>query len=119
MPSDPRTLWKTPVGMSRNIEKHCGGEYYHFGLKNVLHQFLEKASEACLFNIQSTLLVKVNCDGIPLHKSSRKQLWPLLVQFCDEVKSISNVCVVGVFYGDCKASNVHEYLKNFMHTYRS
>lgn len=114
LPSDPRTLCKTPVGMSRNIEKICGGEYYHFGLKNVLHQFLEKASEACLSNIQSTLLVKVNCDGIPLHKSSSKQFWPLLVQFCDEVKSISNVCVVGVFYGDCKPSNVHEYLKNFI-----
>lgn len=33
LPVDPCTLCGTPVGLSHNIEKICGGEYNNFGLK--------------------------------------------------------------------------------------
>ena len=114
LPGDPCTLCRTPAGISCNIQKICGGEYYHFGLQNALHQFLQVASEAVISDVQSTLLVKISCDGIPLHKSSSKQFWPLLVQFLDEMKSPSDVYVICVFYGDCKPTNIHDYLKNLI-----
>lgn len=72
------------------------------------------ASEKEISNIPSTLQSKVNCDGIPLYKSSSKQFWPILIQFCDEVKVLSDVYIVGIFSGDYKPTNIHEYLKKFI-----
>lgn len=114
LPVDPRTLCRTPASISHDIDKICGGEYYHFGLKTALQEFLNLASEKEISNIPSTLQLKVNCDGIPLYKSSSKQFWPILIQFCDEVKVLSDVYIVGIFSGDYKPTNIHEYLKKFI-----
>ena len=40
LPSDPWTICKTPSGLTDQIKKICGGEYFHFGLKNSLKEFL-------------------------------------------------------------------------------
>lgn len=67
LPTDPRTLCKTPACISHEIDKICGGECYHFELKNAFQQFLNLASEELTSNLPSTFLLKINCDGIPLH----------------------------------------------------
>ena len=59
--------------------------------------------------------MKMNCDGIPLHKSSKDQFWPLLVQFCGEGHTDQNPPqTVGLFYGTSKPNSVTEYLYNFL-----
>lgn len=114
LPVDPRTLCKTPVGLSHHIEKLGGGDYYHFGLRYVIQQFLENSPGSVISSLQSEIQFNVNCDGIPLHKSSSKQFWPILIQFCSETKSLSDPYVVGIFYGNSKPNGIHGYLKKFI-----
>lgn len=114
LPVDPRTLCKTPVGLSHHIEKLGAGDYYHFGLKYVIQQFLENSLESVISSLQSDIQFNVNCDGIPLHKSSSKQFWPILIHFCNETKSLSDHFVVGIFYGNSKLNDIHGYLKKFI-----
>ena len=115
IPLDPRTLCKTPSHLSDKIKQICGGEYFHFGLQNALREFLELCSDKQRSNI-TTIFLKVNCDGIPLFKSSAKQFWPLLVQICTdcEMMTASDPFPVGVFLGESKPSNLNDYLKEFI-----
>lgn len=68
LPLDPRTLCKTPSHSSDKIRKISGGEYFHFGLLNAINEFLESLTDDQRNEITSILL-KVNCDGIPLSLS--------------------------------------------------
>lgn len=115
MPLDPRTLCKTPSHLSGKIRQICGGEYFHFGLQNSLTDFFESLSQEQRSKI-TTVFLKVNCDGIPLFKSSAKQFWPLLLQFCTdhEMTKASDPYPVGVFLGESKPSNLNDYLKEFI-----
>lgn len=38
LPSDPRTLCRTPSNISHQIRKISGGEYFHFGLTNCVNE---------------------------------------------------------------------------------
>lgn len=114
IPSDPRTLCKTPSGLSNKIRNICGGEYFHFGLKCVLKEFLESLSDTDRATIASIAL-NINCDGIPLFKSSGKQFWPILVQFCiNNNQTASEPVPVGIFLGNSKPNNVKDFLKEFI-----
>ena len=114
LPSDPRTICKTPSGLTDRIKKICGGEYFHFGLKNSLEEFLESIPDAERSKVRSVSL-KVNCDGIPLSKSSGKQFWPILVQFCNGNETIiSKPAPVAIFLGVSKPNSVQEYLQSFL-----
>lgn len=115
LPSDPRTLCRTPSHLSSQIKKKCGGEYYHFGLKNSIQEFLDSLSCVDRSKITSVFL-KINCDGIPLFKSSGKQFWPLLVQCCidREMRAASEPFPVGIFVGDAKPNNLGDYVKDFV-----
>lgn len=69
-PSDVRTLLGTPRSSPFKIIPP--GEYYHQGLVNELVRVLSK------YDIQNVDLT-LNIDGLPLSKSSGKQLWPILI----------------------------------------
>lgn len=115
LPVDPRTLCKTPSHLSSQIKHLGGGEYFHFGLKNALNEFLNSLSGLEVSKVKSIFL-KVNCDGLPLFKSSGKQFWPLLVQFCtdNEAVTASKPFPVSLFLGNSKPNNVAEYVKDFI-----
>ena len=94
-----------------------GGQYCHLGLGNALNTFLNNFSDASLETIQSdSIYLKINCDGLPIYKSSNSQFWPILVQFTS--KSIifdkSNPVIIGLFIGNCKPKCVREYLTDFI-----
>lgn len=42
---DPRTICRTPTGLSGQIKEICGGEYFHFGLINSFIEFLKSIPE--------------------------------------------------------------------------
>lgn len=113
LPSDPRTLCNTPSDLSDKIKQACGGEYFHFGLENALQEFIESLSDTQRARIASIFL-NVNCDGIPLFKSSAKQFWPILVQFCVNDMTTSEPFPVGIFLGNSKPNNVKDFLKKFL-----
>jgi len=105
MPKDPRTLISTPEAV--NSIKKCGGEYKYIGiqpgLKNILKSNPRYANEV------NTLKLTVNVDGMPLFKSTRGQLWPIMMK----VDHFSPF-IVAIFYGKAKPNNIDEYLDDFL-----
>lgn len=70
LPKNYRTLQETPTHIE--IVQAAGGQLWHNGLRN------------CITNVFSTLsrdltvYLKFNIDGLPLYKSSKVTLWPIL-----------------------------------------
>ena len=76
LPSDAHTLLKTPVNLTSLIKEKCGGQYYHFGLVKAIDNFVSRhitARESIQLLTHNGLSLRINCDGIPLHRSSRAQ----------------------------------------------
>jgi len=86
MPMDTRTLLQTP--RQTNIVKVCGGEYFHFGLHNIIKQMVLKDNDKCF-------KLLINIDGLPLAKSSQASLWPIL---CSNTVNMT-VYLVGAYFG--------------------
>ena len=66
LPKDSRTLLKTPRVVQ--VSERCGGQYAYLGLKKCL----EMADKCDVYELS------INADGMPLYKSSNKQVWPIL-----------------------------------------
>lgn len=92
LPSDPRTLLKTP----RNVETF-EANYWHYGLKKQLLDILSRMPASTL---PESISLRLHLDGIPLSKSSSVDCWPVLFDVF-EMKYLSPR-VVGVFCGRCK-----------------
>lgn len=82
------------------------GLYNHFGI----FKQLERVSQ--LLKHCDEILVDINIDGLPLFKSSKAQLWPILIK----VVNITTLSVfpVGVFLGRSKPNNIEEFLHEFI-----
>lgn len=104
LPSDPRTLLGTPS--SSIIKEISGGQYWHQGLENCLRNAFK--------NLDADLAVQlsINMDGIPIHKSSKSQLWPILcgIHNMPHIRPMA----VGIFLGNSKPADVSEYLTPFV-----
>lgn len=102
LPRDGRTQAHVPT------TKIKGGEYYHFVLvPGILSQIKCLSLPVNLTN----LAVQFNIDDLPLFKSSKLQLWSILVLLkCNYTKS---PFIVGVFCGISKP-NVFEYLQHIV-----
>lgn len=82
-----------------------GGKYWHNGL--------EKTLKICFKNVSQdlTILLNINIDGLPLHKSSKHQFWPIL---CN-IYNMSHIppIIIGIYYGKSKPLSLQEYLMPF------
>ena len=105
LPVDARTLLKTP--RSTVIRSVPPGEYYHFGLVNGILNTLRNYCN----RIKGKVLLQVNVDGIPLHKSTSSQFWGILGYV---VGSNSPPFVIGVYYGSQKPKSPNDFLKDFV-----
>ena len=105
LPKDVRTLVHTP----RNIptESKCSGEYMYDSIhKGILESF---SLHPGLMPV-NIIKLDMNIDGLPLCKSSKSQLWPILgsINSCDHVFSIAT------FHGVAKPDPVDEFLLDFI-----
>lgn len=105
LPCDARAVMKTP----RNIhimEMSENGRYWHQGFANCLQKALEKLDRPV------SISVNINIDGLPVHKSSTKNFWPILcnIQEFPEIPPMA----AGIFYGTSKPKNVNEFLNPFI-----
>lgn len=94
IPKDPRTLLQTP--RESNISQMgTNGFFWYSGLKENLNNVLKAH-----ITTDTSISLNINIDGLPLFKSSVKQVWPILVNIhvFETIKPIA----VAVFYGDCK-----------------
>lgn len=106
LPGDPRTLLETP----RNTTKLClpigGGKYWHHGIRACLEQWFQDLSADIVISIN------INIDGLPIHKSSKFQLWPILCNIHEfpELPALP----IGIFFGKSKPTDVNEFLTPFV-----
>lgn len=75
LPSTARTLLSTPRDIRSTTVS--GMEYVHFGLRRTLEGQLNQYPGEALKKI-NTLELSLNIDGLPLFKSSKISLWPVL-----------------------------------------
>jgi len=99
-PTDSRTLLETPVKTS--VRKVDPGFYCHLGIANGIRKvIIDSVLPRCL-NIQ------FNVDGLPIHKSSNRQLWPILG--C--IVGHTEVFDVGIYEGDSAPQDVNTFLQD-------
>lgn len=102
LPADPRTLAQNP--RSVNVTSLCGGQYFYFGLANVIRDNLPDTREIDL---------QLSVDGIPLYKSSSQQFWPISISI-----NGNQPCFVALFYGSQKPTSLFEYTKDFIEEFK-
>jgi len=102
LPKDSRTLLQTPSGLE--IKNICGGQYTYHGLEPGILQLL---SQNTWFT--GTVDLTINIDGLPIFKSSKTHFWPILAKF-----SKFEPFLVGLYYGNSKPEQVHDYLRDLI-----
>lgn len=102
LPKDYRTLMETPRVV--DSKKKCNGEYIYYGLKSGIRDYLEECP-----SLTGAVMLDINIDGLPIFKSSQKQLWPILAKFHE-----SEPFIVALFCGNGKPDPVEDYLLDFI-----
>lgn len=96
LPIDPRTLLNTPRELNI-VHKECGDDYWHYGFKRSLLNVLPKVMKEV--NV-SKITIIANVDGLPLFKSSKIEVWPILYRM-KEFEEVPPM-VVGIYRGKGK-----------------
>ncbi|XP_047135311.1 uncharacterized protein LOC124812548 [Hydra vulgaris] len=87
----------------------CSGDYIYLGLATGIKNMLQ-VDEA---SINNNINLIVNLDGLPLFKSSKSQLWPLLCQFgCKPPFPFAFFC------GKQKPNSSMEFLRQFLEEFK-
>jgi hypothetical protein len=105
LPNDARTL----LGTKREIidlQPMNEGHYWHNGLK----KSLQMCSKSRCLPLKISLIF--NIDGLPIHKSTKYQFWPILCRIyeCVDIPPF----IVGIYAGYKKPSDLNLYLAKFM-----
>ena len=103
---DPRTLFKVPRIIFST--QKCGGDYVYLGLRSIISNFLSNPANNC-----DIVELIININGLPLSKSARTQLWPILAKV-----NLGKPGVVALFCGKSKPDSIEEYLSDFLHEYK-
>lgn len=105
LPNDARTIMRTPRNI-RIIEMSDNGRYWHQGFENCLLKALEQLDRPI------SISLNINIDGLPIHKSSTKNFWPILCKI-HEFPEIPPMAV-GIYYGTSKPKSATEFLGPFI-----
>ena len=92
IPSDPRTLLqlRTAEGI---VALEEGGFYYHFGLREAIVKWFSNTDY-----FKPILHLQFNIDGLPIYRSRRLQLWPILSMVIDN-ELLTKPFMVGLYLG--------------------
>lgn len=113
LPLSSKTFLKTTsaeykIDTFKTIDDKIIGEYIYFGIASGLRKCVNKN-----IHNENVLHLLINCDGLPLYKSSSKQFWPLLVKIYF-TPDIYKPFPVAVFSGNQKPNNLQQYLSPFV-----
>lgn len=115
LPLDARSLLKTKRSVNKCLmmdAKLKSGQYSYIGIKQNLINLFE-SNIGNHFKDISPILLKINVDGIPLHRSTSKQFWPILCSFHNINVSSSPFCTA-LFFGQSKPIDAKNYLKDLV-----
>lgn len=101
---------KTPK--THEISNIDDGTYIHLGLKNMIFPILKKYNQF-IYTPNIILKIGINLEGLPLSKSSKKQLWPILISFTDNKLLSDYVLPIGIFLDDKKPNSINEFFNPF------
>jgi len=111
VPLDVRTLMQTSKS-HETVSMGSEGSYIHFGFEKMIFPVLKKFFNNIDFTI--TLKLGINIDGLPLAKSSKSQVWPILVSIIN-CKVLNNlVFPIGIYHGTKKPPCIQQYLHAFI-----
>jgi len=107
LPRTARSLLRTP----RKLETTSfdNGEMYYHGIQKCL---MRKLQNSGINSEISTVNLIINIDGLPVFKSSRIDLWPILGRSDDIV--VSRPFMIACFCGEGKPIILETYLKLFI-----
>lgn len=105
LPKDPRTLLKTLQHVARQIIGD-GQLYWHNGLATCIRNLFANVDKSM------DLSIIINMDGLPVHKSSRDEFWPILFRIY-ELPSVK-LMVIDIYQGRGKPSNLSAFLSPFV-----
>ena len=91
LPDDPRTLLSTPK--SYDSKKVGDGYYHHFGISTGIQSLVKNG--LLILPDSGVLNLQINIDGLPVHKSSKSQLWLILSKV--RTSQFLDPFVIGVF----------------------
>lgn len=63
---------ETPQGIGKLCTEIADGKYWHHGLAFCLNKWFENLAT------DITISININIDSLPIHKSSKFQIWPIL-----------------------------------------
>lgn len=111
LPLDSRTLLHTPKNvMLRDVSP---GQYFHYGLKNAL---IDQLRALDINTVSPNIQINVNIDGLPLSKSSKSQLYPILGQI---YPVITEPFIIGAYHGYNKPECSNILLQDFIEEYKT
>ena len=102
VPKDSRTLLKTPRIVF--VQKEFGGSFHYLGIQNGVTSAIDH-----IVTCQKIELT-VNIDGLPLSKSSKSQVWPIL----GSINGSNFVFPIALFHGCSKPDSISGYLRDFI-----
>lgn len=91
-----------------NFIENVDGQFVYFGITGNLKKTINPA----VHEVNSIELI-FNVDGIPLFKSSSKEVWPILCKVFNH-PDVYAPFAVAIYCGDGKPRNVHRYLEKFV-----
>ena len=112
LPKSSKTFLRTVDARYNIIEmddiKGRKGEFVYFSVKESLKEYVNPA-----LHENNLIELQVNCDGIPLSKSSDRQFWvtSAKVHFYPDIYDVFPVCI---FLGQSKPKNAEEYLEKLI-----
>ncbi|XP_060855058.1 uncharacterized protein LOC132932708 [Metopolophium dirhodum] len=95
VPKDVRTLMHTPK--TKEMVNISNGSYIHLGLRDMLLPLLE-INDFNKHTSDNILRIGINIDGLPIAKSSKSQLWPILISILNFKELPNNVLPIGIFH---------------------
>ncbi|XP_061501841.1 uncharacterized protein LOC133391431 [Anopheles gambiae] len=106
LPKDARALLNT--NRKRPKIKDLGnGSFWNRGIRKSLIQSLRFAK------VPETLSLNIFIDGLPLHKSSKIQFWPIMINI-KEMPQIAPI-TAAIFCGRTKPKDVRRFMKPLVH----
>lgn len=106
LPSDPRTLFKTPK--SSSTITLGTGKFKYFGIRKAF----EIANNRGWENASANKSMSIGIDGLPISKSSKSQFWPILALF-KHCRSPSPY-VIALYFGTSKPASLELFLQDFI-----
>lgn len=108
IPMDYRTLLHTPKLIPKYMEP---GSYIHLGVRQALHRILSENQTNSSVN---ELLMQFFIDGVSISRSTKSDLWVIMVNVRNKSFKRQTPKVIGVYLGEKKPQDFNELLWAFV-----